>query len=223
MPGSGAGSRAARALRPRPVRVEPGRGAAVLVAAGPGQRAVTSGADAAARGGQGRRAVAAGGVILGPAAGPAGLRHGDGRVLRPAEPGRETVVPVPARHAGVRDPGRQDPPAQPEPRGGVRPETRLGPVPAVPRPARRSRHGPRHLRPVRPLACRVPRPAARDQPPAGRCRRRYRPGGPRGAGHLRRAALPGAADQRPPSRPVPGAAAAPGSGRRPAGRWPRSP
>jgi putative transposase len=34
-------------------------------------------------------------------------------VLRPAEPGREAVVPVQARDAGVRDPRREGPPTEP--------------------------------------------------------------------------------------------------------------
>ena len=65
---------------------EPGRRAAVPVVAGPGQRAGVSGADAAAHRGPRRRAVAGAGVLIGPAAGPAGFRPGQAAFFDPPNP-----------------------------------------------------------------------------------------------------------------------------------------
>src|SRR6516225_1517557 len=81
------GGGAAGPLRPRPVRVEPGRRAARALAAGASGRAGLPGAVPAAH----RRAagpfVAGRRLPDGAAAGAAGLRPGGDRVLQPGEPG----------------------------------------------------------------------------------------------------------------------------------------
>src|ERR1700746_1227768 len=73
------GGRIAGALRPRPVRLEPGGPAAHALAAGPDGRARLPGAVPAAHR-RAERASVAGGRLPDGAAGAAGLRPGDDRV-----------------------------------------------------------------------------------------------------------------------------------------------
>src|ERR1700691_615862 len=91
-PHARAGSGAAGSLRARPVRVEPGRRAALLVAPGPGERAGLPAAVPAAHPGEGGAPVAGRRLPDGAAAGAARLRPGNDRVLRPGQPRRAAVV-----------------------------------------------------------------------------------------------------------------------------------
>src|ERR1017187_1994866 len=86
------GSGAAGPLRPRPVRVEPGRRAALPLAPGPQERPGLPGAVPAAHPGASGEPVAGGRLPDRPAAGAARLRPGDDGVRRPGEPGRTAVV-----------------------------------------------------------------------------------------------------------------------------------
>ena len=86
------GSGAAGPLRPRPVRMEPGRRATRPLAPGPQGRAGLPGAVPPAHRRPGRAPVAGRRLPDGPAAGAARLRPGDDGVLRPGEPGRAAVV-----------------------------------------------------------------------------------------------------------------------------------
>jgi hypothetical protein len=91
--------------------------------------------------------------------------------------------------------------------GGFCPEVRLGPLPMDPAGASQARHGEGDAGPGRVVARVVPRPAAGRRARVVRHRDRDRPGCADRTGHLRRRALPGAADQRPGRRPVSRAAA----------------
>jgi hypothetical protein len=86
------GSGAAGPLRPRPVRLEPGRRAALPLAPGPEECPRLRGAVPAAHRRAGRAPVAGCWLPDGAAAGAAGLHPGHGRVLRPGQPGRAAVV-----------------------------------------------------------------------------------------------------------------------------------
>jgi hypothetical protein len=95
----------------------------------------------AAHPGPGGAPVAGRRLPHGAAAGAAGLRPGDGRVLRPAEPGRAAVVAQGRAARGIPDnraaraamgPGA----AQPENRPGLGAQSRMGPVPLVPQDAK---------------------------------------------------------------------------------------
>src|ERR1017187_3036989 len=83
---------AAGPLRPRPVRMEPGRRTALPLAPRPAGRAGLPGAAPAAHPGASRAPVAARRLPYSAAASPARLRSGDGRVLRPGQPGRAAVL-----------------------------------------------------------------------------------------------------------------------------------
>src|SRR6266702_3604207 len=131
------GGGAAWPLRPRPVRVEPRGRAASALAPGSDERSRTPGAVPAAHRGPGGAPVAGRGLADGSAAGAEGLRQGDSRVLRPAEPGWATVVAqggpergVPRRRATGAEMGRA-PPVQGR-RPGAGPAGRVGAVPLVP-------------------------------------------------------------------------------------------
>jgi hypothetical protein len=82
------GGGAAGPLRPRPVHLESGRRAALPLAPRPHERAGLPGTVPAAHRRPSRAPVAGGRLPDGPAAGPARLHPGDGRVLRPGRPAR---------------------------------------------------------------------------------------------------------------------------------------
>src|SRR6266536_2351795 len=86
------GSRAARSLRTRPVRVELGGRTAPALAPGPGERAELPGAVPATHPGPHRVRMAGRRFRDGAAAGTAGLLPGNGGVLRPGEASRAAIV-----------------------------------------------------------------------------------------------------------------------------------
>ena len=103
-------SGAAGPLRPRPVRLEPGRRAARPLAPRPEGRAGLPGAVPAAHRRPGRAPVAGRRLPDGPAAGPARLRPGDDGVLRPGATrpgGRRGARPGGTRDSGSWARGRQ--------------------------------------------------------------------------------------------------------------------
>src|SRR5580658_3999795 len=162
------GSGATGPLRARPVRLEPRRRAALLVAPRPEKRAGLPGTVPAAHPGPRRAPVAGRRLPDGPAAGAAGLHPGHGRVLRPGQPGQAAVVAQGRAARGVPDHraraavGRAA--AQPENRPGLGAQSRLGPVPLVPRGTAGREVLPGDPGPRRALAhClrRDPRPGAR--------------------------------------------------------------
>ncbi len=117
----------------------------------------------------------------GAAAGAAGLRRRDGRVLRPGQPGRAADLAQGRAERGVPHRGPQaavgPAPAQPQNRRGLGAQGRMGAVPLVPRGARRGEVLPGDHGPGRALARRLRRrpgtgPGARQRPGSG-----HRPGG----------------------------------------------
>ena len=146
---------------PRPVHMEPGRRAARPLAPRPEERARLPGTVPAAHRRAGRAPVAGGRLPDRPAAGPARLRPGDGRVLRPGESGRAAVVAQGRAGRGIPDHrarqavGRA--PRVPPRRPGLGAQGRMGPVPLVPRRAAGHEVLPGHDGPGGPLARRLRR------------------------------------------------------------------
>src|SRR4029453_14621689 len=154
VPHACAGGSALGPLRARPVRVEPGGGAAVVVAARPPSTRVRHPVPAAFRG-PGCVPVAGGGQRDRAAAGAAGLPRPPGEPLRRAQgggPPLRTDRPGPAARpawpaqlaqarAGRGLPGRRNwtggrATAEPEVGAGAGPQARLGPLLLVPAGAR---------------------------------------------------------------------------------------